>query len=117
MKDLSASFTKHGSKILGSEINLGDWDIALGLEKTLYFTNENPHAKGILKAIKNRDTRVKIRFTEVDSSNIVKEVMPNDQIAMHVSIAAAKFETEEEEMAFFKKVRDQVSGIIRWEVP
>ena len=117
MKDLSASYTKHGTKILGSEIDLGDWDIALGLEKTLYFTNENPHAKGILKSIKNRDARVKIKFTEVDSPNIVKEVMPNDQIAMHISIAGREFDTEEEEMGFFKKIKDQISGIIRWEVP
>ncbi|KKL06857.1 hypothetical protein LCGC14_2591850 [marine sediment metagenome] len=117
MKNLEASFTKHGSKILGAEIDLGDWDIALGLERTLYFTNVNPHAKGILKAIKNRDSRVKIKFTEEDSPNIVKEIMPNEKIAMHVSIAAAKFETEEEEIQFFKKVKDQVSGIIRWEVP
>ena len=117
MKNLEASFTKSGTKILGAEIDMGDWDIALGLKKVIYFTNTNPHAKGILKAIKNRDTRVKIKFTEADSPNIVKEIMPNDQIAMHVSIAGREFDTEEEEMEFFKKVKDQVSGIIRWEVP
>ena len=117
MKDLSASFTKHGSKILGSEIDLGSWDIALGLKSTIYLTNPNIHAKGILKAIKNRDTRVRINFTEESSPNIVKEIMPNETIAMHVSIAGREFDTEEEEMEFFKKVKDQVSGIIRWEVP
>ena len=117
MKNLEASFTKSGIKVLGAEIDLGDWDIALGMDKTIYLTNPNGHAKGILKAIKNRDTRVKIKFTEANTPNIVKEVMPNEMIAMHVSIAGREFETEEEEIAFFKKVRDQVSGIIRWEVP
>ena len=117
MKDLSASFTKHGSSITGSEINLGDWDISLGMKKTIYLTNENEHAKGILKGIKNRDPRVKIKFTEADSSQTVKEIMPNEMIAMHISIDGKKFQTEEEERDFFKAVVDQVFGIIRWEVP
>ena len=117
MKNLEASFTKHGTKVLGAEIDLGDWDIALGMKKTIYLTNPNGHAKGILKSVKNRDTRVKIKFTEIDTPNIVKEIMPNDRIAMHVSIAGREFKTEEDEQEFFKKVADQVSGIIRWEVP
>jgi len=117
LKDLSASFTKHGSSITGDQIDFGDWDISLGMKKIIYLTNENEHAKGILKGLKNRDSRIKIKFTEVDTLNIVKEIMPNEKIAMHVSIDAKTFRSEEEEMKFFKKVADQVSGIIRWEVP
>ena len=117
MKDLSASFTKHGSSITGDEINLGDWDIVLGMKKTIYLTNPNEHAKGILKGIKNRDNRVRIKFTEANSPQTVKEIMPNETIAMHVSIDGKEFRTEEEEQRFFKKVTDQVFGIIRWEIP
>ena len=67
--------------------------------------------------LKNRDDRVKIKFTEVNTPNIVKEIMPNETIALHVSIDGKTFRTEEEEKVFFKKVTDQVFGIIRWEVP
>lgn len=109
MKDIEVRLTKSGRTLQGSAIDLGDWDVAIGLEKSFYFYNPNPHAKAVLSGIKNADSRVRLEMPD--------EVMPQDTVRIGVSVLPQEFHSEAEEMRFFEDVLDTLKGQITWKKP
>ncbi len=109
MKDLEALFSRTGKPLIGSAMDLGKWDVALGLERTIYLRNPNPHAKAVLIEVGHKDGRVEI--------DIPKEISPLETAAVKIKIPPTKFESEAEERSFFTDVLDSLSGTISWERP
>lgn len=111
MKELVASLTRHGGTIKGSVFQIGEWDVSVGLDKTFYLTNPNPHVKANLKGIKNKDGRVKIKLPDY--------ILPNETEPVNVKIGAVDLSTIsfDDEIALFSDVIDSLSGKIKWQVP
>ena len=111
MKELVASLTRHGGTIKGSVFDVGEWDVGVGLDKTIYLTNPNPHVKANLKGIKNKDSRVKVELPD--------EILPKETEPVRIKIAAQDLNTmsEADEQAFFTDVIDSLTGKIKWQVP
>lgn len=104
MKELQASLTRNG--ITTDELDLGEWDISLGLEKTIYMTNPNRHARADLRGIKNSDTRLNVYLPD--------EIAPLTTVPITIRIAAKEFDDDDAEEEFFKKVIDKISGKVVW---
>jgi hypothetical protein len=109
MKDLEVRIQKDAARIEGSAIDLGPWDVAMGLRSTVWIHNPNKHAKAILKGLKHKDARATFDFPD--------EIMPSDTVPCDIHIPPRSFKTEAEEVAFFNEVLDTLSGTIRWEKP
>ena len=107
MKELQASLTRDGktSKVL----DLGEWDISVGLEATMYLTNPNKHARGDLRGLKNYDARLKIELPD--------EIGPTKTVPVKIKIAAKQFDSEEDEAEFFNDILDKLSGRVVWRTP
>jgi len=109
MKDVEVRLTKSGNTLVGSAIDLGDWDVAMGFEKSFYFHNPNPHAKAVLTGIKNADARVLLDMPD--------EIMPQDTVRVGVSVLPQQFNSEEAEQKFFQDILDTLKGQITWKKP
>ena len=107
MKELQASLSRNGKT--SESLDLGEWDVSLGLERTIYFTNPNSYAKADLRGIKNNDKRVIIYVPD--------EILPLKTEAVTVKIAAKEFHDDIAEEEFFKKVIDKISGKVVWRTP
>ncbi len=107
MKELQASLSRNGasSKVL----DLGEWDISVGLETTMYLTNPNKHARADLRGLRNYDARLKIDLPD--------EIGPTKTIPVKIRIAAKVFESVEEEEEFFNDILDKLSGKVIWRTP
>lgn len=104
MKELQASLSRNGktSKLL----DLGEWDVSLGMERTIYFTNPNTYAKADLRGIKNSDKRVIIYLPD--------EILPLKTESATVKIAPKEFDDDMVEEVFFKKIIDNIAGKVVW---
>lgn len=109
MKDVEVRLTKSGKTLMGSAIDLGDWDVSVGLEKSFWFHNPNTHAKAILTGIKHADNRVQLQ--------IPKEIMPQDTVRVGVSVLPQEFKTEADEEKFFQDILDTLKGQVVWKKP
>jgi len=104
MKELETSLTKNGVKV--KNINLGDWDIAEGMDKTLYLHNPNTYARGDLTGLKNADKRLQIDLPD--------EIGPSAMVPVRIRIAAVDFDDAVQEEVFFKDILDKLSGRVVW---
>ena len=111
MKELVASLTRHGGTIPGTVWDFGEWDVGVGLDKTIYLTNPNSYVKANLKGIKNKDSRVKVELPD--------EILPNETEPARIKIAAIDLQTmsEVDIEAFFKATIDSLAGKIKWQIP
>lgn len=107
MKELKVSMTRDGVAV--KALDLGEWDISIGMEKTIYLTNENKYARADLKGITNRDSRLKIELPD--------EIGPDKTIPVMIKIAAKDFDDPIEEEIFFKDILDKLSGRVVWRTP
>jgi len=107
MKDLQASLSRDGgtSRLL----DLGEWDISVGLDKTMYLTNPNSHARADLRGLKNNDARLKIELPD--------EILPLKTVPVKIKIASKQFATEDEEVEYFNDILDKLSGKVVWRTP
>ena len=104
MKELISSLSRNGTAT--KSLDLGEWDVSVGLEKTIYLTNPNSYAKADLKGIKNSDTRLNIYLPD--------EIAPLQTVPVTVRIAAKEFDDDIDEETFFKKIIDTMSGKVVW---
>lgn len=109
MKELEVRLQANGQAMPGHTLDLGEWDIAEGFSTTLYFHNPNPHAKGVLKELKNLDSRIKI--------SVQQEIAPLETIPIHITIPAHEYNGEEDEREFFTDMIDALSGRVKWVRP
>ena len=107
MKELEASISRDGVKT--KSLDLGEWDISIGLEKTIYITNPNKYAKADLKALKNKDSRLSV--------NLPDEILPEETREVLLKIEGQVFESEVDEEKYFTNILDQLSGKVIWKVP
>ena len=107
MKELEASLTRDGkaSKLL----DLGEWDISVGLEKTIYITNPNKYARADLKGIKNSDRRLSIDLPD--------EIGPDKTVPVRIRIAGREFDDPDAEELYFNDILDKLSGRVIWRTP
>ena len=109
MKDLQIMFERDGKILKGSAINLGAWDVSIGLDKYFYIHNPNTHAKADLREIKHYDSRLQL--------SLPNEIMPSDTVKVGVFVPPQKFNTEEDEVQFFQDILDTLKGDILWKKP
>ena len=109
MKPLEIKLTKYGETIRGAAVNLGEWDISVGMEKSIFIKNPNRYAKADLTKLKNKDSRVSI--------NLPDEIAPEQTAEVILSIEGQVFEDEIDEEQYFTNVLDQLSGKVVWKVP
>ena len=109
MKPLQIKLTKYGDTIIGKAVNLGEWDISVGMEKSIYIHNPNKYAKADLTKLKNKDSRVRI--------NLPDEIHPGQTAEVLLSIEGQVFKDDTEEEEYFTNVLDQLSGKVVWRVP
>ena len=107
MKDLILSLSRNG--VSTKSLDLGDWDITVGLNRTVYMTNPNTYAKADLKGLKNSDNRLKI--------NLPDEIGPGKTIEVGIKIAGKEFDEDIEEEHYFKNILDKLSGRVVWRTP
>ena len=107
MKELEASLTRNGKT--AQSLDLGEWDVSLGLERVIYFYNPNSYAKADLRGIKNSDKRVNVYLPD--------EILPLQTEAVTIRIAAKEFHDDIAEEEFFKKVIDKIAGKVVWRTP
>ena len=79
------------------------------MERTIYLTNPNSHAKADLRGIKNSDKRVHIYIPD--------EILPLQVAPVIVRIAKKDFDDEIAEEEFFKNVIDKIAGKVVWRTP
>ena len=104
MKDLETSLTKNGVKV--KNMNFGEWDISLGMDKTFYLTNSNTYAKADLTGLKNADKRLTIDMPD--------EIGADMTIPIRIKIAGVTFSDDIEEEEYFKDILDKLSGRVVW---
>jgi len=104
MKELVASLTRDGTST--KALDLGDWDISVGMDKTIFLKNPNTYAKADLKGIKNSDKRLNIEMPD--------EIGPEKTVAIRVKIAGVDFDDPVAEEAYFKDILDKISGRVVW---
>jgi len=109
MKPLQIKLTKYGDTIIGKAVNLGEWDISVGMEKSIYIHNPNKYAKADLTKLKNKDSRVRI--------NLPDEIQAGQTAEVLLSIEGQVFKDDTEEEEYFTNVLDQLSGKVVWRVP
>ena len=107
MKALEVSLTRDGVRT--NSIDLGDWDISVGLDTTIYITNPNKYARADLKGMKNKDARLYI--------DIPDEIGPGKTVPVKVKINGKQFSDAVEEEGHFKDILDKISGRIVWRTP
>ena len=107
MKELISSMSRNGTAT--KSLDLGEWDVSVGLEKTIYITNPNSYAKADLKDIKNSDTRLNIYLPD--------EIGPLQTVPVTIRIAAKEFDDDMDEEEYFTKVMDKMSGKVVWRTP
>ena len=107
MKELVLSLSRNG--VATKSLDLGDWDITIGLNKTVYLTNQNLYAKADLKGLKNNDDRLKIALPD--------EIGPGKTIEVSIRIAAKEFDDDIEEEHYFKNILDNLSGRVTLRTP
>ena len=109
MRPLQIKLTKYGETIIGKAVNLGEWDISVGMSKSIYIHNPNRFAKADLTKLKNKDSRVSI--------NLPDEIQPEQTVEAILSIEGQVFKDDTEEETYFTNVLDQLSGKVVWRVP
>ncbi len=109
MKDLEVLLERTGHVLKGSAIDLGDWDVAVGFDKSFYLRNPNQHAKADLRQLKNSDTRVDLKMPD--------EILPLDTVRVDVTVQPQIFDSEAEETQFFQDVLSTLTGKIVWRKP
>ncbi len=109
MRPLQIKLTKYGETIIGKAVNLGEWDISVGMSKSIYIHNPNRFAKADLTKLKNKDSRVSI--------NLPDEIQPEQTIEAILSIEGQVFKDDKDEEIYFTNVLDQLSGKVVWRVP
>ena len=109
MKDLEVLLNRSGDVLRGSAIDLGDWDVAIGFDKSFYLRNPNQHAKADLRQLKNGDNRVTLKMPD--------EIPPLDTVRVDVTVPPQHFDSEAEETQFFQDVLDTLTGKIVWRKP
>ena len=107
MKELEISISRDGVKT--KSLDLGEWDISVGLEKTIYLTNQNTYARADLKGLTNYDSRLKIDLPD--------EIGPAKTVPVKVRIAAKEFDDPLEEEQYFNDILDKLSGKVVWRTP
>jgi len=107
MKELTASLSRNG-KTSGS-LDLGEWDISIGMERTIFLTNHNHHARADLRGIKNSDKRLNVYLPD--------EIGPDRTVPVRIRIAAKEFDDDIQEEQFFKDVLDKIAGKVVWRTP
>ena len=109
MKNLEAMLSQDSGKIEGSAINFGKWDIALGMNRTIWLRNPNTYVKANLRHLRHKDSRLNISLPD--------EILPGETAAVDIRIPPMTFSDDKEEEAFFNDVLDSISGKIIWEKP
>ena len=109
MRPLQVKLTKYGESIIGKAVNLGEWDISVGMEKSVFIHNPNKFAKADLSKLKNKDSRVKM--------NLPDEIQPEQTAEVIISIEGQVFKDDTAEEEYFTNVLDQLSGKVVWKVP
>ncbi len=104
MKELETSLTKNGVKV--KNMDFGEWDISMGMEKTFYLTNSNKYAKGDLTGLKNADKRLIV--------DVPDEIGADMTIPVRIRIAAVAFDDDLQEEEYFKDILDKLSGRVVW---
>ena len=107
MKELEASLSRNG--ISSKSLDLGEWDISIGMEKTIYLTNPNKYAKADLSGLKNKDARLTI--------DLPSEIGPSKTVPVRIRIAAKQFDDPIQEEKYFKNILDELSGRVVWRTP
>ncbi len=107
MKELELSATRNG--IRTKSIDLGEWDISIGLEQTVYLTNSNKYARADLRGLKNSDSRLDIDLPD--------EIGADRTVPVRIKIAGKEFDDPIEEERHFKDILDKLSGRVVWRTP
>ena len=107
MKELEASLSRNGRT--SKALDLGDWDISVGMDTIIYLTNPNKHARADLRGIKNSDVRLNIDLPD--------EIGTDRTVPVRVRIAKKDFDDDVEEERYFKDVLDKLSGKVVWRTP
>ena len=107
MKDLETSLTKNGVKV--DSLDLGEWDISLGMEKTIFIRNPNTYARADLRGIKNSDERLNVYLPDYINADTT--------VPVKVRIPGKMFADAIEEEIYFKDIMDKLSGRIIWRTP
>ncbi len=98
-----------GDVIQGTTINLGQWDVELGMKKTFYLRNPNDYAKANMSGIRHKDSRIIVDMPD--------EIPPLASVPVKITIPPMKFKDAADEKAFFQDVIDSLYGTIVWEKP